>query len=354
MRKRIFLVSLVVVLIASISLWGCTKQVVPSTETAAESKEELEETTAEATETTAEVSEKKLIGVLMPHPESPFVINLVEAVRIEGRKQGWTVIAQTPAKVTDVEQFNILIEDMTEAGVNALIMQSMDIGSAATYAKKAMEAGVWTIHTNWDQPSPIEGAFLTVMGVKNHDGAKAVAVELAKMVPPDAKAVYIGGSPGWHDTQRETGFEDGLKEVSPNIEVLGKTNTMWTRETAFTAMNDMLQRFPKIDLVYGASDEIALGAIEALKAAGRLEGTVVGGYDANPNAIQSILAGELTATVSIAPLEMAIESIKDLKLAFEGKANEVQPLINMPTIVVTKENAEEFLKTYKDFGIPVE
>ena len=85
---------------------------------------------------------------------------------------------------------------------------------------------------------------------------------------------------------------------------------------------------------------MALGAVEALKAASKLKDVMVVGYDANPDAAKSILAGEMTASVAQAPKKMAglgIQALVDLK------AGKQVPLVTDPgTVLVTKENAEQY------------
>lgn len=307
----------------------------------------------------AEKDEDVLIGIIFPHPESPFIQNMLKSVTIASEKYGWKAILRTPSTSEEIERFNTLIQDLA-IRCDALVIQSMEIGSAAAYSKRAMDDGVFVVHTNWDQASPIEGAFLTVMGVSQFGGGEAVGKELGKMAPAGSKGVYLGGTPGYHSTERGNGFEAGFTSTNQGGVVLGQANTQWTRETGYDAMMDLLQRFPDLNVVYGAADEIALGAIEALRHAGRLEDVLVGGFDANPNAVMAIKMGDLTASVSIAPLEMAVESVRVIKAAMEAKKYGFEDLLGIPPvtiippIVVTKENADAFLQKYIDFGIPVE
>lgn len=346
LKKRSFfflMISLIVALTFGIS--ACAPK--PPAETAATT----EAATTEAAAETKAAGEEVTLGIIFPHPESPFVQNTLKATQILADKYGWEVVLRTPSTSEEIEQLNTMVEDMAMSGVKAMMIQSMDIGSVAAYAKRAMDNGVYVIHMNWDQASPIEGAFVTVIGVSQFGNAEAVGKVLGKMAPQGAKAVYVAGTPGYHTENRGKGFQSGMLQTNPDYEFLGEVNTVWTRETGYSAMQDMLQRFPEIDVVYGASDEIALGAIEAIKEAGRLDKILVGGFDANPNAIESIKAGELTATVSIAPLEMSQESVRIIKALLDGEKIDVPPLIVIPSEVVTAENADAFLQKYVDFGI---
>ena len=97
---------------------------------------------------------------------------------------------------------------------------------------------------------------------------------------------------------------------------------------------------PNIKGIFGSNDNMALGAVEALKAAAKLQDVMVVGFDANPDAAASILAGEMTASVAQAPANMGgfgIQALVDLKA---GKT--LEPWIDTGTVLVTKDNAADY------------
>ena len=97
---------------------------------------------------------------------------------------------------------------------------------------------------------------------------------------------------------------------------------------------------PNIKGIFGSNDNMALGAIEALKAAAKLKDVMVVGYDANPDAATSILAGEMTASIAQAPKKiggLGIQTLVDLKA---GK--QVPLVIDTGTVLVTKDNADQY------------
>jgi ribose transport system substrate-binding protein len=97
---------------------------------------------------------------------------------------------------------------------------------------------------------------------------------------------------------------------------------------------------PNIKGIFGSNDNMALGAVEALKAAAKLKDVMVVGFDANPDAAASILAGEMTASVAQAPGNIGgfgIQALVDLKA---GKT--LEPWIDTGTVLVTKENADKY------------
>jgi len=85
---------------------------------------------------------------------------------------------------------------------------------------------------------------------------------------------------------------------------------------------------------------MALGAVEALKAAGKLQDVMVVGFDANPDAAASILAGEMTASVAQAPKNMGAFGVQSLVKLKKGET--IEPVIDTGTVLVTKDNAAQF------------
>jgi ribose transport system substrate-binding protein len=99
-------------------------------------------------------------------------------------------------------------------------------------------------------------------------------------------------------TDRHDDFVKYLKENHPNVEIIASQTGEYRREPALEFMNDMLQRFGKgeFDVVYTHNDEMALGAVQALEAAGRQGEAAVVGIDGQNEAIQAIKDGKIAAT----------------------------------------------------------
>ncbi|HLV85048.1 MAG TPA: substrate-binding domain-containing protein, partial [Devosia sp.] len=92
--------------------------------------------------------------------------------------------------------------------------------------------------------------------------------------------------------------------------------------------------------IFGSNDNMALGAVEALKAAAMLDKVMVVGFDANPDAAASILAGEMTATIAQAPGNIGGYGIQALVDLTAGKT--LDAWIDTGTVLVTEENAAEY------------
>lgn len=166
---------------------------------------------------------------------------------------------------------------------------------------------------------------------------------LAEKLNGEGNIIEIQGTAGASATvDRHEGFAQGLADT-PNLKVVADQTADYLREPATSFMEDMLQRFGpgEIDAVYAHNDEMALGAIEAIKEAGRLDEILVVGVDGQETAFESIKAGELTATFTyhyVAP-----EGIITAYQLATGEA--VEPVIVLDSKQVDADNVDEFLGT---------
>lgn len=105
-------------------------------------------------------------------------------------------------------------------------------------------------------------------------------------------------------------------------------------------MENILTGNPNIKAVFASNDNMALGAVEALKAANKLKDVMVVGFDANPDAAASIIAGDMTASVAQAPKNMGAFAVENLVKLQKGE--KIDPVIDTGTVLVTKDNADQY------------
>ena len=104
--------------------------------------------------------------------------------------------------------------------------------------------------------------------------------------------------------------------------------------------DDILTQHPDLAGIFASNDNMALGAIEALRGQGLIDQVTVVGFDANPNAADSILAGEMSATVAQNPFNMGYYGVESLIKLINGET--LDPVIDTGTLLVDASNAAEF------------
>lgn len=179
------------------------------------------------------------------------------------------------------------------------------------------------------------------VGAENLPIGRQAAAFLGEKLGGEGQIIEIQGTAGASATvDRHNGFAEGLAEF-PGLTVVAEQTADYLREPATSFMEDMLQRFGpgEIDAVYAHNDEMALGAIEAIKDAGRLEEILVVGIDGQETAFESVKAGEMAATFTY-PF-VAPEGIITAYQLATGET--LEPVIVLDAQQIDSTNVDEFL-----------
>ena len=179
------------------------------------------------------------------------------------------------------------------------------------------------------------------VGTDNVNGGRKAAEFIKSQLPNGGKIALIGGTPGVTSTDdRIKGCREGLE--GSNIKVVAELSSPGNaRDGGVTAMQDILTAHPDINAVFASGDEPALGAAEAMRAAGiKLEKIVLVGFDGSPNGIASIKAGELKASIAQFPAQMGKLGV--LTAATLARGGKVNPRIDTGVAVITKKNVSEY------------
>src|SRR5690606_2608098 len=133
----------------------------------------------------------------------------------------------------------------------------------------------------------------------------------------------------------------------PDLKKVGQEVANWDRTQGYQKMQSLLQANPDIIGVISGNDEMALGAIAALKEAGKLEQVKVGGFDGSPDAVEAVKAGELQYTVLQPVAVFADEAVRQadnfIKTGETGADAEKQLF---DCILITKDNADQMTSPF--------
>ena len=194
------------------------------------------------------------------------------------------------------------------------------------------------------------GKYEIYVGSDDQKLAYELATYVFKQIGGKGNVIVQDGVPGAITAQnRHKGFMKAIEENS-GIKLLTAQPADYNRLKGMQVMENLLQRFPKIDVVLAANDEQALGAVEAIDAAGRLKEIKVTGVDANYDAAQSIMAGRQYASADYAGLVQGYLATKAAIEYLNGK--KVPKRIILPVAIVTKENAKEWTEPFEKRALP--
>ena len=172
----------------------------------------------------------------------------------------WTfAAASTPEKqVAD-------IEDMMNKGVQGLVILATESAPVTEVAARAHERGIHIVNVDRGFLKPVADVFIE--GDNKAFGRKA-ATFMAKKLNGKGNILILEGVPCTVNTDRVQAFMEVIK-ANPGIKVLASQPAMWNREKALQVTQNLLTQFPRVDAIWTADDDMALGAIQAIQEAGR-------------------------------------------------------------------------------------
>jgi len=184
-------------------------------------------------------------------------------------------------------------------------------------------------------------AIRSYIGYDQAEAGKAVAEYLAKLLRGRGRLAILEGLPEPTSRLRVAGFRKAL-EAYPEMTVVVSERADWMRKLARKATAGILRRHGDLDAVFAVSDAMALGAVEAVKAKGKLGRVFIIGLDGTKDALHSIKDGGLTATLSTSPRDMGRILLRTIVRGLI-KDEKVALQIDSPIRIVTAENVDQAL-----------
>lgn len=281
------------------------------------------------------------LGFLPPAMTSPFYASCIEGATPVADALGYELVIMAPESEDDYATQTSMMEDLITQGVKGIAVCGINLDALIPAIKKANEAGVPVVMFN--TITELEGADVyAYSGYNQYNGGAKIADWVNEKTEGKAVVAIIEGLPSDYTTQRMGGFVDRCAEAYPDITVVASQPGDWVREKGMNAAMDMIQAHPEISVIYGLSDEMALGAVQACKQLNR-EDIICVGLDGNPNAFESVKAGELTATLDCGPVAIGANAIKALAEAIDGVARD-EKVIEAETTVVDASIVDNFIK----------
>jgi inositol transport system substrate-binding protein len=237
------------------------------------------------------------------------------------------------------------VENFLAQGMDAIVILPVDTAATGPMTKAVVKAGKPLVYVN-RLPSNLPKS-VVYCGSNSIEAGIMNMEELGKAMGGKGNLVILMGE---LSNEAAIGRTDGIKKVVkekfPDIKIIREQTASWKREQGKTIMENWLASGQEINGVASNNDEMALGALQAIKAAGKLGKIPVGGTDASHDALESMDKGELYDTVFQDPVAQGQESVNAAYLLAKKQTNPkaVEGKIWVPYQRVTKENYKSFLK----------
>ena len=255
----------------------------------------------------------------------------------EGTKLGVTVDLQAGQGEADQTGQLAIAENMLSKGYKILLVSPQTDSNLQPAVEAAEKAGVAVVNVN---DAVIPSAKHYIGNVQKDNGVRAARWFITNAKGGGKVAVIEGMAGVYAAVQRTAGFKETMAADGKNFQVVASVPGDWDRQKSFDAATNIIQTNPDIVGFYCNNDGMALGVVEAVKAAGKQKQINVIGTDGISDAYASIKAGELTATVDSFPVltgEVAME------VALRLNAGQKLPrVVATPQALVTKDNVARY------------
>jgi inositol transport system substrate-binding protein len=277
------------------------------------------------------------IAVSFHNMAEPFFVVMRRELMEEAEAQKITVVvldgqANSAKQAADIEA--ALVQ-----GVDGLILAPTDVNALAPAADSVIKQGLPIITVD----RRVEGTSKPVphVGADNVAGGRLMAEWVVKTYPQGARIVLLTGQPGSSSAiDRTQGVKDGFGAAGATYQIVSEQSANWSRDQGLTVTQNILTSLgaARPDVIVAENDDMAFGAIEALRTSG-LSGVAVLGFDATPEALKMIKEGQMAVTIEQSPSRQIRSALQQvLGAARDGAA--MSP-VSITPVLITNANLSE-------------
>lgn len=267
------------------------------------------------------------VGASLSTLSNPFFVSVKKGINDLAKKNGTNV--QVSDAQNDTAKQNNDIEDLITKKVDVLIINPVDSSAITPAVKDANDAGIPVITVDRSSEG---GKVLTLVASNSTKGGKMAAEFLIKKLGNNAKVAELQGIPGASATrERGKGFD---KYAKGKLDIVAKQTAGFDRAKGLSTTENILQGNSDIVGIFSQNDEMALGAVQAVKSANK--DIAIVGFDGEEDGIKAVKSGKMAATVAQQPEEMGRLALQAAYDHFNGK--KVKKNIESPLKLVTTDS----------------
>lgn len=273
---------------------------------------------------------------------NPFRIAETQSIRDEAEKVGVEKLIVTNA-ASQISKQNSDIQDMLAQGAEVLIVAPLNADGLEPAFQAAADENVPVFLIDREVTAKPCESYITFMGSNFVRQGQQAADLLAEATNEEAQVAILEGTPGASvTTDRQNGFVDQLEAEYPDMEVVASQTANFIRTEGQTVMEQLLQSNPDLTAVYAHNDEMALGAVQAIRDAGKEPGKDIKivSIDGTEGAVQALAQGQLNGVVESNPRfgPLAFQTVEKFL-----SGDPIPQKIIIEDRIYTPENAEENL-----------
>ena len=268
------------------------------------------------------------VGLAISTLDNPFFVDLADGAEEAAEELGvnLTVVDAGDDAATQMSS----VEDLVIQGMDLIAINPVDGDAIVPAIEEAdmMNIPVITVDRGAETDVAVH------IASDNVEGGRMAARYMAEMLENQGRVIELEGIPGTSAArERGEGFNEIMDEIE-GIEIIARQPADFNRAQGMSVMEDLLEAHENIDAVFAHNDEMALGAIEAIDAAGLTDEIMVVGFDAIGDALTAIEEGTLAATIAQQPHEMGRLTIEMAVQLLDGE--EVDAFVPVPLELITQ------------------
>lgn len=278
------------------------------------------------------------IATSLPSLSFPFFVHMQKQLAAEAKTLGNIKLIESDGENKVPKQTGDVEAAITQK-VDAIVISPLDVNAMAPALEQAVKAGVPVVTID-RQVRNVPG-ILHHVGADNVKGGEAQAEAIIKDFPNGAKIFHLQGQPGAGPAiDRNKGLHNVLDKVKDKYQIIFEQTANFSRAEALPVTEAGIAGKGKPDVIVCANDDMALGAIEAVRAR-KFEGVGIYGFDALPEALKAVRDGGLKATIEQFPGEQSRRAMRvAVAFARDGK-KPASPVDLITPIAITKSNLDK-------------
>jgi len=254
----------------------------------------------------------KKIGIVLSTLNNPFFVSMKAGAEKKAKELGYTVVVLDSQNDATKERANV--EDLVQQGISVLIINPTDSDAVASSIAVANDNKIKVVTVDRKANGGVVACHVASDNVK---GGEMAAAFILEKLNGKGNLVELQGIPGASATRdRGKGFHN-IVDKAAGVKVVASQAADFDRQKGLTVTENIIQATPAFDAIFAHNDEMALGAIKAVKAANKK--VIIVGFDGNDDAKAAVKSGDLAATIAQKPDLMGSVAVENAVKIAKGE-----------------------------------
>ncbi|MGH4140010.1 ribose ABC transporter substrate-binding protein RbsB [Clostridium sp.] len=267
----------------------------------------------------------KKIGIVMSTLNNPFFVSMKEGAEKKAKELGYEVVVLDSQNDATKERSNV--DDLIQQGIVALIINPTDSDAVVNSITAANDNKIKVITVDRKSNG---GEVVCHVASDNIKGGEMAAEFILEKLNGKANIVELQGIPGASATrERGQGFHN-IADGKDGVKIIASQAADFDRQKGLTVTENIIQATPSFDAIFAHNDEMALGAVKAVKAANKK--VIIVGFDGNDDAKTAVASGDLAATIAQKPDLMGAVAVENAVKVAKGETVEKEIPVELQLI----------------------